>query len=343
LVLKKKCLKCGAKNYNNADFCAECGEKLDKKPLDRAVSSWKKQSNGTKVISSVIGCCFGIVIFLVLIALIFPTTALSIDNTTIDIDNQTTTYVLKGTTDANATVKISSQALNLTNVEANVGDDGKFEYTLPIPLDVTELELDVVAKAEGKSQSYENITIKRPLTPLTVDQPPTINYDQNKINITGKTDPNTEIIIASSDLNINSVKITSDRNGNFTTSINVPLDKSVAKITITAKAVGKRNNNQTIDISRASATTDVSDSTTPSATTSSDSNSGSSSSTSDSTSSSSSNTAGTFVGSVNSNVYHYPWCASAKRIKSYNLITFSSVQDAKNANYRPCLKCSPPG
>jgi micrococcal nuclease len=52
---------------------------------------------------------------------------------------------------------------------------------------------------------------------------------------------------------------------------------------------------------------------------------------------------GTFVGSVNSDVYHYPSCTSAQNIKPENLITFSSVEEAKAYGHRPCLKCNPPG
>ncbi|MCL5772527.1 MAG: hypothetical protein M1479_09705 [Actinobacteria bacterium] len=50
-----------------------------------------------------------------------------------------------------------------------------------------------------------------------------------------------------------------------------------------------------------------------------------------------------FVGSKNSDVYHYSDCVYAKKIKPENLITFSSVEEAKNAGYRPCKKCNPPG
>ena len=52
---------------------------------------------------------------------------------------------------------------------------------------------------------------------------------------------------------------------------------------------------------------------------------------------------GSFVGSKKSDVYHYPSCGSAKSIKPENLVTFSSVEEAKNAGYRPCKKCNPPG
>ena len=52
---------------------------------------------------------------------------------------------------------------------------------------------------------------------------------------------------------------------------------------------------------------------------------------------------GQFVGSINSDVYHYPDCASAKKIKPENQIWFNSVEEAKAAGYRPCKKCNPPG
>jgi micrococcal nuclease len=52
---------------------------------------------------------------------------------------------------------------------------------------------------------------------------------------------------------------------------------------------------------------------------------------------------GYFVGSKNSDVYHYPDCASAKKIKPGNLVIFNSVEEAKAASYRPCKNCNPPG
>jgi competence protein ComEC len=51
---------------------------------------------------------------------------------------------------------------------------------------------------------------------------------------------------------------------------------------------------------------------------------------------------GPFVGSVNSDVYHYPWCSYAQQIKPENLVTFATAQDAVNAGYRPCKICNPP-
>ena len=47
-------------------------------------------------------------------------------------------------------------------------------------------------------------------------------------------------------------------------------------------------------------------------------------------------TKGIFVGSVNSNKYHWPNCPFAKRIAEENKIWFSSEQEAQNADYIRC-------
>ena len=52
---------------------------------------------------------------------------------------------------------------------------------------------------------------------------------------------------------------------------------------------------------------------------------------------------GQFVGSKNSDVYHYPNCSYAKKIKEENKIWFNSIEEATAAGYRPCKKCNPPG
>jgi len=50
-----------------------------------------------------------------------------------------------------------------------------------------------------------------------------------------------------------------------------------------------------------------------------------------------------FVGSVNSDVYHYPGCRYVKKIHPENLIGFSSSDEARSYGYRPCKVCNPPG
>jgi endonuclease YncB( thermonuclease family) len=51
---------------------------------------------------------------------------------------------------------------------------------------------------------------------------------------------------------------------------------------------------------------------------------------------------GQFVGSKNSDVYHYPSCHWAEQIKPENQIWFEDAQDAINHGYRPCEVCNPP-
>jgi hypothetical protein len=49
-----------------------------------------------------------------------------------------------------------------------------------------------------------------------------------------------------------------------------------------------------------------------------------------------------YVGSKNSNKYHYPTCRAAQKIKPGNLVTFNSAKDAQAAGYVPCKVCKPP-
>jgi len=51
---------------------------------------------------------------------------------------------------------------------------------------------------------------------------------------------------------------------------------------------------------------------------------------------------GPVVGSKLSDVYHYPSCSEAKKIKPENLVTFPTIADACKAGYRPCKVCDPP-
>jgi micrococcal nuclease len=50
---------------------------------------------------------------------------------------------------------------------------------------------------------------------------------------------------------------------------------------------------------------------------------------------------GQYVGSIKSDVFHYPDCFYVDRIKPENIIWFSSREDAIAHGYRPCKKCCP--
>ena len=49
-----------------------------------------------------------------------------------------------------------------------------------------------------------------------------------------------------------------------------------------------------------------------------------------------------FVGSRTSNKYHYPDCKFAKQIRPEKLVTFSSVEEAREKRYAACPTCKPP-
>jgi len=53
-------------------------------------------------------------------------------------------------------------------------------------------------------------------------------------------------------------------------------------------------------------------------------------------------TEGLYVGSINSNKYHYPSCRYAQQIYPENEIWFSSAAEAQARGYIPCKVCRPP-
>ncbi|MDP7415629.1 MAG: thermonuclease family protein, partial [Dehalococcoidales bacterium] len=53
-------------------------------------------------------------------------------------------------------------------------------------------------------------------------------------------------------------------------------------------------------------------------------------------------TEGVFVGSINSDVYHYPACEYAQRINPENQMWLNSPADTIAQGYRPCKRCDPP-
>ena len=52
-------------------------------------------------------------------------------------------------------------------------------------------------------------------------------------------------------------------------------------------------------------------------------------------------TSGKYCGSRNSDVFHYPSCSSAERIKDANLVWFKDLDAAYDRGYRPCQRCTP--
>ncbi len=59
------------------------------------------------------------------------------------------------------------------------------------------------------------------------------------------------------------------------------------------------------------------------------------------TSSTSASSSGGYVGSKNSNKYHYPECSAAQKIKETNKVLFTDQAEALAADYVPCAICKP--
>ena len=58
-------------------------------------------------------------------------------------------------------------------------------------------------------------------------------------------------------------------------------------------------------------------------------------------SSSSAASSGAYIGSANSNKFHYPSCKWGKKITERNKVIFSSRDEAIKMGYQPCKVCSP--
>ena len=49
--------------------------------------------------------------------------------------------------------------------------------------------------------------------------------------------------------------------------------------------------------------------------------------------------AGFVIGSKTGKKYYFPWCGTVNVIKPENRVTFSSVEEAREAGYTPALNC----
>lgn len=81
--------------------------------------------------------------------------------TLIFISNNTTEYTLKGSSEAGATVKITSSDLGIYNQTVPLDTDGNFAFKLDIPQNVSIIKIILEATKPGKDNSFYNLTIKK--------------------------------------------------------------------------------------------------------------------------------------------------------------------------------------
>jgi len=127
----------------------------------------------------------GIILFLglIIISMIFsgPTTALSLETDHAEIDENTTNYIMKGTTEVGANVSCISEELNMSFTKLNVSSDGSFQYNLTIPKTVKNAKIRVDAVVENKSQNTISLTIER-IEPKKEESKPTEDKTSNEDN-----------------------------------------------------------------------------------------------------------------------------------------------------------------
>ncbi|BDZ67380.1 zinc ribbon domain-containing protein [Methanobacterium ferruginis] len=184
-VMNGICPKCGTKNEKHADFCQECGTNLKQYKIGKNSKStstygifkwWDKQSRKTQGI-----CIIGVLIGLVLISGLVGSlthnnlTKIGITGVIADdagkshviIGNETTEYVFHGNPEANATITVSSEKLNITKQKVELDANNSFTYKVNIPVDVSQVNVTFEGTKEGKEDSILVVTIQRPSSTTT--------------------------------------------------------------------------------------------------------------------------------------------------------------------------------
>ena len=168
-----------------------------------------------------------------------PETNLYLNSVDATIGANETDYIISGNTDINSTVHLSSNELNLNNVSVDVDPNGNFKYKINIPQNVTEVNIAVSSIVTGKLENSNNVYIDRPTTYVSLDN---VNFTDNDtyLTVSGKTDPNDNITILSSDLNIENIRLTADNNGLFKYQLSIPNDKNDFEIKAESQVLGKK-------------------------------------------------------------------------------------------------------
>lgn len=209
------CPECGNQNPKNAVFCQECGTNLKqvrgpKKPVNKQASPekkikewWIKQNSGVKIISIAGVCCIGLLLIIAVAGLLTPDknlTELQLKNVTSDgageaytyVSSNATEYEINGSTEANATVTVSSDVLNKKNESVPIDANNKFSYKINIPSNVSEFKVKFDASKTGKNDSYIILTVKKQEAPkpqtTTSQTPAELNNDSVKSIIGGGSD-----------------------------------------------------------------------------------------------------------------------------------------------------------
>lgn len=147
-------------------------DKYSNKYLNHLKKSWDAQNERSKFLVFLLIFIVGIGIVGAVASAIGPkATGLTMDNYYPYIGNNTT-YILSGTTEANATVHISSYDLKLNDSVINADNSGRFEYFINMPIDINGATVYVTSTVPSKKTGYGTVVIKRTYqnnTPLSAN------------------------------------------------------------------------------------------------------------------------------------------------------------------------------
>lgn len=123
------CPNCGAKNINDANFCASCGKELkniektkSSKSLtitDQAKTWWNQRTTGGKIATTLIACCLGIILIVGIFGLASPDkntqTYSTVPSTNVPSNSTQSTTSTVPTTSSFEPIKLSGKGQEATN------------------------------------------------------------------------------------------------------------------------------------------------------------------------------------------------------------------------------------
>lgn len=230
---------------------------------------WAKQTSTDKAVYGLSAACICGLFFVLITGLLVPDiTFLSLERSNFQINEKPATMLIKGQSEPDSKIFISSPELNMDRVLAAVSSNGSFEYNLNVPVDVVEAKVSVTSKAPKKYETTQNVEIQRPLTFLSIKPLDKLKYGNTRVDIEGQSDPDAKITIVSNmtlrnNLNLESyietalddpvignITIKADSKGNFKHEFQVPSNSTFAFFNVTAKSPGKRGSVQYQNITR---------------------------------------------------------------------------------------------
>lgn len=137
-------------------------------------------------------------LYLILTGMLVPDiTFLSLEKDNLHINDKQNELKINGITEPNSKVYIKNDDLNLEKVPVTVDKNGSFDYRFKIPTEITDTNVYVISKSQGKYEVIQNIRIQRPLTYLSLKPMNKISFRSKKITVEGKSEPYALITILS--------------------------------------------------------------------------------------------------------------------------------------------------